>query len=203
MALLLPLTQLLAAWSKRQVVRALGWWGVPLTTGWLGVPVHEASHVLAATLQGREVVRVRWFAPYADSGSLGGVEWRPGQGLVAWLAVLAVGVAPLAGGTLALRGLLQGAAIATDLPLPPVPRGADLAAWQASGLALAEWARAATQALWARPDLLAWSAVVGWWGVPMTTGRLGEPVHEATHEMAATLLGRDVVRERMCAQYAD
>ncbi len=172
LALLLPLTQLLAAWSKRQVVRALGWWGVPLTTGWLGVPVHEASHLLAAKLLGREVVRVRWFAPDADSGSLGGVEWRPGQGPLAWLAILTVGVAPLAGGTLALRGLLLGAALATDLPVPAMPQGADGAAWQAAGLALLHWAQAATAALWSRQDPLAWSAVLGWWAVVSVAAHL-------------------------------
>ncbi len=170
--LLLPLTQLVAAWSKGQVVRALGWWGVPLTTGWIGVPVHELSHVLAARLLGRQVLRVQWFAPDAESGNLGAVHWHPGSGPLAWLAVFAVGIAPLLGGALCLRALLEGAAWAAGLALPEAPASSDWQNWQASAIALVNWAAAATLALWRRPDPLAWSAVAGWWAVVSVAAHL-------------------------------
>ncbi len=170
--LLLPLTQLLAEWSKGQVVRALGWWGVPLTTGWLGVPLHEASHVVAAKLLGRTVVRVRWFAPDADTGTLGAVEWQPGTGPLAWLAVLAVGVAPLVAGTLALRGLLQLVAYTMDLPLPSAPLATDLHGWLAATLALGRWALTLTHTVWMRHDALAWLAPLGWWTVASVAAHL-------------------------------
>lgn len=163
--LLLPLTQLVAAWSKRRVLQAFGWWGVPLTTGWIGVPVHELSHVLAARLLGRQVDRVQWFAPDAESGNLGAVHWQPGSGPLAWLAVFAVGFAPLLGGALCLRALLEGAAWALGLPLPQAPASSDWPAWHSSGVALASWAAAATTSVWRRADPLAWSAVAGWWTV--------------------------------------
>lgn len=163
--LLLPLTQLVCAWSKAQVVQAFGWWGVPLTTGWIGVPIHELSHVLAARLLGRSVVRVHWFAPDQATGSLGAVEWRPGTGPIAWLALLIVGLAPLFGGSLGLRALLYGAASALELPLPEPPVGADWQAWRQAMAALAEWAATATLVVWKRPGLTAWLAVAGWWAV--------------------------------------
>lgn len=163
--LLLPLTQLVAAWSKRRVLRALGWWGVPLTTGWIGVPVHELSHVLAARLLGRQVDRVQWFAPDQESGQLGAVHWQPGSGPLAWLAVFAVGFAPLLGGALCLRAVLEGAAWALGSPVPQAPVSSDWPAWRSSGIALASWAAAATTSVWRRPDPLAWSAVAAWWTV--------------------------------------
>ncbi len=170
--LLLPLTQLAAAWSKGQVVRALGWWGVPLTTGWIGVPVHELSHVLAARLLGRKVVRVRWFAPDAETGNLGSVEWQPGSGPLAWLAMLTVGFAPLLGGALVLRAMLHGASWAVGLPLPGPPASADWLAWRQAVLALADWAKLATLAVWRRPDPLAWSAVAAWWAMASVAAHL-------------------------------
>lgn len=170
--LLLPLTQLTAAWSKARLVQALGWWGVPLTTGWVGVPIHELSHVLVARLLGRNVVRVRWFAPDADTGNLGSVEWQPGSGPLAWFAVFAVGIAPLLGGALMLRAMLYGAALAVGLPLPGPPVGADWPAWQGAALALADWAIAATLAVWRRPDPLAWSAMAAWWALASVAAHL-------------------------------
>lgn len=173
---LLPACQLAAAWSKRQLVRAFGWWGVPLTTGWIGVPVHELSHVLAAYLLGRKVLRVHWFAPDRDNGSLGSVEWQPGTGPLAWLALLVVGVAPLVGGTLCLRGMLAGIALAVRRPLPDPPTAVDWQAWQSAGDALANWALAATATVWARPDPLAWLAVVAWWALISVASHLS-PSH--------------------------
>lgn len=165
LVLVFVLCQWAAAWSKAQVVRALGWWGVPLTTGWIGVPIHELSHVLAAWLMLRRVERVRFFAPDGQTGTLGEVQWQPGTGPLAWLALCWVGIAPLLGGALCLRGLLQLAARLTQLPMPAMPASASVADWQDAALALTQWAVACTRSVWARPDAAAWLAVLGWWAV--------------------------------------
>jgi hypothetical protein len=89
------------ALSARLLSR-LGWAGVWLT-GWLGVPVHEASHAAACVLFGHRLRRVRLFAPDRRTGRLGGVEHgydprNPWQQLGRFF----IGVAPLVGGAGAL-----------------------------------------------------------------------------------------------------
>jgi hypothetical protein len=160
-----------AQWSRRQVVRALGWWGVPLTTGWLGVPVHELSHVLAAWSLGRKVERVQWFAPDAETGTLGAVHWQPGKGLLAWLAVLWVGVAPLAGGAACLQGILAAAASVSGVPLPTREVAAE-AGLLPVGLALWRWAIAVTHKAWQADTALRWASAAAWWAMISIAGHM-------------------------------
>lgn len=123
-ALLVALLHLLERVSSRQVAHNLGWRGV-LVTGWLGVPVHELSHLAAALLFGHRVVAWKLFDPDPVSGTLGYVRhaysrrspWQLAGGFF-------IGLAPLAAGLLGLAALLcwmaPGAswlAVARDLEL--------------------------------------------------------------------------------------
>ena len=110
--------------SARLVTR-LGWRGV-LVTGWLGVPVHELSHVVACWIFGHRVERVQLFAPDRTTGRLGSVQhaWQrrnPYQQVGRFF----IGIAPLLGGAAALWGLTAWLA-PVDLAFPRLAPGADL-----------------------------------------------------------------------------
>lgn len=89
-------------------------WRAMLLTGWLGVPVHELSHVAACLVFMHEVEEVKLFAPDPETGSLGLVRHHAPPGNP-WAAIgrLFIAVAPLGGGALALG-------LAAHLLLPDV-----------------------------------------------------------------------------------
>ncbi|HJL15120.1 MAG TPA: hypothetical protein RMH99_05660 [Sandaracinaceae bacterium LLY-WYZ-13_1] len=113
-------------------------WRATLVTGWLGVPIHELSHVAMCLPFGHSVEEVKLFAPDRETGRLGFVHhrWPRGQ---PWAEIgrFFIGVAPLLGGSvvlyLAARLLVPDAAIA---------RVAEVRA-------LAETPRVASEAVWA------------------------------------------------------
>jgi hypothetical protein len=88
-----------------RLVSRFGWGGVWLT-GWLGVPIHELSHVAACLAFGHKVKRLRLFSPDRATGRLGDVEhaFDPRS---PWQQVgrFVIGVAPLVGGALVLWAL--------------------------------------------------------------------------------------------------
>ena len=140
---LMGLAVVLSRAIQAAVAGRFGWWAVPLLTGWIGVPVHEGAHLLAARLLGRRVASVQWFAPDPQTGTLGRVVWEPGRGPLAWLAGPVVAVAPLAVGALLLGGLARLAGVtALDAAVDPLMAAQDWPALQgavaAAGLAL--WA---------------------------------------------------------------
>ena len=82
-------------------------WNAVLWTGWLGTPIHELSHVIACWVFKHKVVEVKFFEPDRESGRLGFVKhtWIKGN----WFQEfgnLFIGIAPLAGGSVALAALL-------------------------------------------------------------------------------------------------
>jgi len=99
----------------------LGWKGV-LVTAWLGVPVHEFSHLLMCRVFGHRVEKVQLFAPDKRTGRLGVVQhaWKRGN-LYQQIGRFFIGVAPLVGGSAVLWAL-------TRLLLPQAPLAADLSA---------------------------------------------------------------------------
>lgn len=147
---LLLLVQTLARTATRALVALAGWHAVPWTTGWLGVPVHELSHAAACLLTGRRIRAIRLFAPDPANNTLGSVVWEPGTGPIAWLAALIVGVAPLAGGTLALYGLLRLGArsAAVLLPADTEPATASFTQWWQALVGLADVSATASLAGW-------------------------------------------------------
>lgn len=105
-----------------RLVSRLGWRGV-LVTGWLGVPIHELSHVGACLLFRHRVERVQLFAPDRRTGRLGSVQhaWNR-KSVYQQLGRFFIGIAPLVGGAAALWGVTAwlGPAVIT---LPDAPPG--------------------------------------------------------------------------------
>jgi hypothetical protein len=104
--LLLLLLHLQERASSRFLAHRLGWRAV-LLTGWLGVPVHELSHIAAAALFGHRIIAWKLFDPDPVSGTLGYVRHAYSR-RSPWqlLGSFFIGVAPLAGGAVVLAALL-------------------------------------------------------------------------------------------------
>ncbi|MEO1172358.1 MAG: hypothetical protein AAFX94_09935 [Myxococcota bacterium] len=91
---------------SRGVSHALGWNAV-LFTGWLGVPLHELSHLMAARLFGHRVVAYRLFDPDPVTGTLGYVRHAYSRRNLWQLAgSFFIGISPLLAGFTALSLLL-------------------------------------------------------------------------------------------------
>ena len=92
--------------ASRSVARRFGWHAV-LVTGWIGVPLHELSHLLLAKLFGHRIVAFELFEPDPSTGTLGYV-WHAYRRRSPWQLAggFFIGIAPLVGGVLAL-GLLM------------------------------------------------------------------------------------------------
>ncbi|MEM6731651.1 MAG: hypothetical protein AAF658_08850, partial [Myxococcota bacterium] len=91
---------------SRYLSHRLGWNSV-LFTGWLGVPLHELSHLFAARLFGHRIVAYELFDPDPVTGTLGYVRHAYSRrNAFQLLGSFAIGVAPALAGTLALATLL-------------------------------------------------------------------------------------------------
>ena len=100
---LLALLHLSEQAAGRFLSHRLGW-NALLVTGWLGVPVHELSHLALCKLFGHRVIAYRLFAPDPVSGTLGFVRHGYSRRST-WqlLGGLFIGLAPvLLGGPLLL-----------------------------------------------------------------------------------------------------
>ncbi len=93
--------------TSRVVAHHWGWRGV-LVTGWLGVPLHELSHLVSALLFGHRIVAFSFFDPDPTTGTLGYVRHAPSRS-TAWqrFGNLWIGVAPALAGSIALWFLLS------------------------------------------------------------------------------------------------
>lgn len=85
------------------VVRLLGR-RITLCLGVIGVPLHELSHLIAATLCGHKIDKVSLYSPRSD-GSLGFVAHSFKRRWYTPLALLIIGLAPLAGGYLSFMAV--------------------------------------------------------------------------------------------------
>lgn len=96
-------------WTQTNIVRVIGWRGLVYWTGWIGTPIHEASHWLIGKVFAVRILEVRLFSPDPESGVLGYVRYRiPRLRLVELPQIVGtfmMGIAPLFGGTLALLAL--------------------------------------------------------------------------------------------------
>lgn len=73
---------------------------VALTLGIIGVPVHEASHLVVAILCGQKITGVSFYRPSSD-GSLGYVNRQYRRTFLSPFMNLLIALAPVAGGLLA------------------------------------------------------------------------------------------------------
>jgi hypothetical protein len=105
-ALLLALLHLQERLGSRYLAHQLGWRAV-LLTGWLGVPLHELSHLVAALVFRHRIIAWSLLDPDPVSGTLGYVRHAYSQRSI-WqlLGTFFIGVAPLAMGGLALGALV-------------------------------------------------------------------------------------------------
>jgi hypothetical protein len=105
-SLCLLLLHVLERVTSTLVAHHWGWRGV-LVTGWLGVPVHELSHLASAKLFGHRIVCWSLFDPDPTSGTLGYVRHAHAR-RSAWqlLGNFWIGVAPALVGCGALGALL-------------------------------------------------------------------------------------------------
>jgi hypothetical protein len=102
----LALLHLIERAVGRFVAHRLGWRAV-LVTGWIGVPVHELSHLVTAVVFRHRIVGWSLFDPDPSTGTLGYVRhayrrrspWQLAGGFF-------IGVAPLAGGAAVLAAVL-------------------------------------------------------------------------------------------------
>jgi hypothetical protein len=94
--------------THRALGDAIGFRGIVWWTGWLGTPVHEASHYVVGKAFGLDIVEVKPFAPDPDTGVLGYVRYRRPplrpSSLHKVVGTFAMGIAPLFGGSLVLWG---------------------------------------------------------------------------------------------------
>ncbi|MBI2192918.1 MAG: M50 family metallopeptidase [Planctomycetes bacterium] len=123
----------LAWWQSRRLVEAFGWRGL-LLTGWLGVPVHELSHAVAALLFGHEIREIRLFKPDPSTGQLGYVDhsYNPRNPYAAILGNAVIPMAPFFGGAVAI--VLLTLLIQPQLAPPGRPADGAIAPTPASAL---------------------------------------------------------------------
>lgn len=87
---------------QRRLVERFGW-KAALWTGWIGTPIHESSHALMCWVFGHQIESMALFEPDSREGRLGYVRHTYQRG--DWWQESGnffIGLAPLAGGTLAL-----------------------------------------------------------------------------------------------------
>ncbi|MDY0001626.1 MAG: hypothetical protein RBU30_10055 [Polyangia bacterium] len=112
---------------SRRLAHRFGWRSV-LVTGWLGVPLHELSHLVACLVFRHRVVAFSLFDPDPRTGTLGYVQHSYRKRSPYQLAgSFFIGVAPLVGGALVLFGALW-ALLPSALPAYGAPLGADIGA---------------------------------------------------------------------------
>lgn len=92
--------------TQTRMAERFGWKSV-LWTGWLGTPIHELSHAIMCPVFHHRIDEVALFEPDRASGRLGFVRhsFTPGH----WYQEIGnffIGIAPLAGGSVVLTGLL-------------------------------------------------------------------------------------------------
>ena len=134
--------------ASRYVAHRLGWRAV-LLTGWIGVPVHEVSHLIAAHIFGHRIIAWKLFDPDPATGTLGYVRHaRARHTLWQRLGDLAIGLSPpLVGGAL-LTLLLSWMVPARELRQLVLPL-ADSASVAATLRALGQVAVDLVAAVWA------------------------------------------------------
>lgn len=93
--------------NAKLIQRSFGWTGLCFF-GWIGVPVHELSHLLVAVLFGHSIKSVSLFRPRKGKvdGVLGFVKHTYQPKLYQKMGNFFIGAAPMIVGAVVLRGML-------------------------------------------------------------------------------------------------
>lgn len=98
----------LQRYLQQTMARLVGWKAVVYYTGWIGTPIHEASHYVVGRLFGITIDEVKFFEPDLESGVLGYVRYRVPRfelkNTHRIIGTCMMGLAPLLGGGLVLAG---------------------------------------------------------------------------------------------------
>lgn len=89
--------------QNKRLYYIAGWNGL-LLTGWIGTPIHEFSHWIAALLSGHKIVELKLFKPDPKTGSLGYVThtFNPHNFYQAIIGNTFIAIAPFFGGALVI-----------------------------------------------------------------------------------------------------
>ena len=106
------------AWTVVFSVMTNKAWSIFVWTGAIGVPIHEASHLLACWIFGLKPTKVVFYGPNRSTGTLGYVNfrYRP-KSIRANLGLFVQGVAPLISGTVLVTLCLTHASAKSVVPL--------------------------------------------------------------------------------------
>lgn len=98
---------MLASLVKLLLLRLFGW-RVVYVTGLVGVPIHELSHALVATLSGMQIQSIRLFSPDRRTGQLGSVSyvWNRNS-MLHRVMIPVISIAPLFGAAVVIHAVLQ------------------------------------------------------------------------------------------------
>lgn len=123
LALLAAVLHVVERRLSTRLAHRFGWRSV-LVTGWLGVPIHECSHLVMCLLFRHRIVAVKLFDPDPATGTLGYVQHAYSRrNLFQITGNFFIGIAPLLGGSAfllaALAILLPGTR--PDGPAGPLP----------------------------------------------------------------------------------
>ncbi len=96
----------LQKWTQKNYQKSIGWKGI-LWTAWLGTPIHELSHALAAKIFLHKITGIKLFSPDRLSGELGEVshQWNE-KNIFQNIGNFFIGLAPMIFGSLILTMLV-------------------------------------------------------------------------------------------------
>ena len=99
-------TERIGTSTFRSMERAFGYRSIIYTTGWIGTPVHEISHLLAAYIFRFRVLEFKPFSPDLESGLLGYVLFQSKSDTrINRIGLFVIGIAPLFGGIAVILAL--------------------------------------------------------------------------------------------------
>jgi len=100
-----------------------GWNGL-LVTAWIGTPIHELSHYIAAKLSGHQIIELKLFKPDSRTGSFGYVRhsYDSNNFYQAIIGNTIIAIAPFFGGALAIYFLMYVLLLEFSFIDPDVPQ---------------------------------------------------------------------------------
>ncbi|MCX7835718.1 MAG: hypothetical protein N2450_06570 [bacterium] len=103
---------MIAGWISRktnETILKLGGFKVQFITAWIGVPVHEFFHFIAALLSGHQIIQFALFSPNPRTGQLGIVEskFKRTSWYQNYFGGFFISIAPLIGGSVAIYFIIR------------------------------------------------------------------------------------------------